>query len=134
MRTKELGLRPTKGTVALCSKMCRPILFLVIILSCVVEKAILTPRFVSARPRFHDLIDNLVATTDEVIIAFSRNISASSGAQSAQQRMFPVTLAWSVSQRVNRGINIKAAIEYVISLLLVSLFSVLIGRQRRAKQ
>lgn len=57
---------------------------------------------------FRDLIDNVVATTDEVIIASSRNISASSA--HGAQRVFPVTLAWSVSQRASRDINIEAAI------------------------
>jgi hypothetical protein len=77
----------------------------------------------SARPRFRDLIEKLVAITDEVIIAHSRNVSALSEAQRIRLRTFPVTLAWSVSQRTSRDINIQAAIERVTSLLLLSLFS-----------
>jgi len=132
MRTKELGLR---RTVVLCSEMCRPILFLVVILSHALERKVVSRlALFSADPSFRDLMDNLVATTDKVINASSRNISASSGAQRTQQRVFPATLAWSVSQRASRGINIEAAIECVISLLPLNLFSVLIGRQRWAKQ
>src|SRR5712672_2857056 len=46
-----------------------------------------------ARRRFRDLIVKLVATTDEVIIAHSRNISASTEAQKTQPRMSLVPLA-----------------------------------------
>jgi hypothetical protein len=77
----------------------------------------------SAQPRFGDLIVKLVATTDEVIIGHSRNIPASSEAQRTQPRISPVTLAWSVSQRASRGINVQAAIECVTSLLLLNFFS-----------
>ena len=73
-------------------------------------KSRLTPLFL-ALPRFHDLIDKLVQTTDRLILAHSRNISAPSEAESSQPRLSPVSLAWSVSQRVNRDINIQAAIE-----------------------
>jgi hypothetical protein len=77
----------------------------------------------SVQPSFRDLIVKLVATTDEVIIGHSRNISPSSEVQTSQSRMSPVTLAWSVSQRASRGINIQAAIECVTSFLLLNLFS-----------
>jgi hypothetical protein len=77
----------------------------------------------SAKPRFGDLIVKLVATTDEVIIGHSRNISASSEAQRTQSRISPVTLAWSVSQRAGRDINVRAAIECVTSFLLLNFFS-----------
>jgi hypothetical protein len=90
---------------------------------CVVQKVVSHLTLFSAQPRFHDLIDKLVATTDEVIIAHSRNISASSGAQRTQPRMSPVTLAWSVSQRASRSIKIQTTIECVISLLLLNFFS-----------
>ncbi|KAH9998778.1 hypothetical protein BJV77DRAFT_1147925 [Russula vinacea] len=66
---------------------------------------------VSTRPRFRDLIERLVTTTDEVIISHSRNVSASSEAQMMPPRIFPVPLAWSVSQRTSRDINAQAAIE-----------------------
>ncbi|KAF8489079.1 hypothetical protein F5888DRAFT_1211977 [Russula emetica] len=64
---------------------------------------------VSTQPKFRRLINKLVATTDKVIIAHSRNISAPAEAQGT--RMSTVTLAWSVSQRASRSINIQAAIE-----------------------
>ncbi|KAI0276109.1 hypothetical protein BGY98DRAFT_988040 [Russula aff. rugulosa BPL654] len=78
---------------------------------------------VSTKPMFRDLINKLVATTDGVIIAHSRNISAPSEAQRSQPRLSPVSLAWSVSQRASHGINIQAAIECLTSLLLMNLLS-----------
>jgi hypothetical protein len=76
-----------------------------------------------ARPKFRHLIDKLVATTDGVIIAHPRNVSAPSELQRTQSRMSPVRLAWSVSQRASRGIKIQAAIECVTSFLLLNYFS-----------
>jgi hypothetical protein len=87
----------------------------------------------SARPRFRDLIEKLVTTTDEVIIAHSRNVSASSEAQMMPPRIFPVPLAWSVSQRTSRDINAQAAIERVTPFLLLNLFSYTV-QQSWAKQ
>ena len=87
---------------------------------CVVQKGCLTPYSVSAQPKFRDLIDKLVATTDEVII--SRNTSASE-VQRSQSRMSPVTLAWSVSQRASRDINIQTAMQCVTLFLLSNPFS-----------
>ena len=72
----------------------------------------------SAQPRFRDLIVKLVATTNDVIIGHSCDISASPEAQRTQSRMSPVTLAWSVSQRASCSINIQAAIECVTSFLI----------------
>ncbi len=110
----------TKGGVALCSETCPPKLFLVFILSyAVAYKSCLTPLF-PAQPKFRHLINKLVATTDGVIIAQSRNISAPSEAQRTQPRLSPVPLAWSVSQRASRDINVQAAIECVTSLLLLN--------------
>jgi hypothetical protein len=107
--------------------MCGPRLFPVIILPpC--RRVVLHLNFTlfSAQPRFGDLIDKLVATTDEVIYDQSSNISASSEAQTlpqrTQSRMSPVTLAWSVSQRASRGINIQTTIECVTSFLLLNFF------------
>jgi len=81
----------TKSAVALCSETRPPI--------------------VSTQPKFRHLINKLVAKTDGVIIAHSRNISAPSEAQRTQPRLSPVSLAWSVSQRASRDINVQAAIE-----------------------
>jgi hypothetical protein len=87
---------------------------------CVACKGCLTPLF-PAQPKFRHLIDKLVATTDGVI-THTRNISAPSEAQRTQPRLSPVSLAWSVSQRASRDINVRAAIEWVTSLLLLNLF------------
>jgi hypothetical protein len=66
----------------------------------------------SARPRFRDLTDKLVQTTDRLILAhYSRGISAPFEEQRSQPRLSPVSLVWSVSQRASRDINIKTAIE-----------------------
>ena len=70
--------------------------------------------FVSARPKFRNLIEKLVSTTDEAINARSRE---------AQPQLSPVTLAWSVSQRASHDINIQAAIERVTLFLILNLFS-----------
>jgi hypothetical protein len=83
---------------------------------CVSYKGCLTPLF-PAQPKFRNLINKLVATTDDAIIAHPRNISASSEAQRTQLRLSPVSLAWSVSQRASRDINVQAAVECVTSLL-----------------
>jgi hypothetical protein len=88
---------------------------------CAAYKGCLTPLF-PAQPKFHHLINKLVATTDGVIIAHSRNMSSPSEAQRTQSRLSPVSLAWSVSQRASRDINVQAAIECVTSLILLSLF------------
>ena len=87
-----------------------------------VANKVLTPLF-PAQPKFRHLTNNLVTTTDRVIISHSRNISAHSEAQKTQPRLSPVPLAWSVSQRASRAINIQAAIEWITSLLLMNLLS-----------
>jgi hypothetical protein len=82
--------------------------------ACVAYKDCLTPLFLAraAWPRFRDLIDKLVQTTDRLTLAhYSRGISAPFEAQGSQPRLSPVSLAWSVSQRASRDINIKTAIE-----------------------
>ncbi|KAF8474332.1 hypothetical protein DFH94DRAFT_695408 [Russula ochroleuca] len=78
---------------------------------------------VSTRPKFRSLIEKLVTTTDEVINAHSRDISAPSEAQRTPPQISPVTLAWSVSQRTSRDINVQGAIERVTSFLLLNMFS-----------
>ena len=88
---------------------------------CVAYRCCLTPLFL-AQPKFRHLINKLVATTDGVIIAHSRNISAPSETQRARPRLSPVSLAWSVSQRASRDIKVQAAIECVTSLVLLNLF------------
>ena len=90
-------------------------------LVCVVYKGCLTPLFL-AQPKFRYLINKLVATTDELIIANSHNIPSASEAQRTKPRLSPMSLAWSVSQRASREINVQAAIECVTSLLLLNIY------------
>ncbi len=87
---------------------------------CVGYKGCLT-RLFPAQPKFRHLINKLVATTDGVIIAHSRKVSAPSETQRAQPRLSPMSLAWSVSQRASRDINVQATIECVTSFLLFEL-------------
>jgi hypothetical protein len=113
----------TKSAVALCSDACPPdIVSSIYSFVGVGYKGCLTPLF-SAQPMFRDLIDKLVQTTDQLIIAHSGKIAVSSEAQRTQLRISPVPLAWSVSQRTSREINILAAIERVTSFLLMNLLS-----------
>ena len=94
--------------------MCGTSLFLVsIFFTCIVCDVSRVALF-SARSKFRDLIKKLVTTTDEVINAHSRE---------TQSQIPPVTLAWSVSQRTSRDINIQATIERVTLFLLLNLFS-----------
>jgi hypothetical protein len=102
--------------------MCGPRLFPVIILPYVSRRRVVS-HLTLFSARFRDLLVKLVATTDEVIIGHSHNISASSEAQRSQLRISPVTLAWSVSQRASRDINVQAAIECVTSFLPLNLLS-----------
>ncbi len=125
-----------KAAVALYSETFLPRLFLVFIISYALDRrAVLRLPLFTAQPRFRDRINKLVATTDGVIIAHSRNISASSKAQRTQPRLSPVSLSWSVSQRASRDINIQASIECVTSLLLLKfIFSSHTIRQSWEKQ
>jgi hypothetical protein len=97
------------------------------------RKLSLMPSLFSARPRFHNFIERLVTTTNEVIIAYSPNISASPESQRTQPQIPPVRLAWGVSQRASRDIKIQATIECATLSLLLNLFSHTL-RQGRAKQ
>jgi hypothetical protein len=89
---------------------------------CIPRPAVSRPSLSSAQSTFRNLIEKLVTTTDEVIIAHSRNTSTPSEPQRTHPQISPVTLAWSVSQRASRDINIQAAIERVTPLLLLNLF------------
>jgi hypothetical protein len=92
-------------------------------------------RLFPAQPKFRHLINRLVAKTDEVIIAHSRNVSAPSEAQRAQPRLSPMSLAWSVSQRSSLDIDVQATIECVTSFLLLnSFFSSHTARQSWTKR
>ena len=127
-------LRSAKSSVALCLEVCEPRSFQVIILSFVLHvRVVLRPRLFSAQPAFRTYIDQLVKTVDDVIINSLRNVSVSPERQRTLSRIFPVALAWSVSQRASRDIKIQAAIEYVTLFLLVNLSSHTV-RQSWAKQ
>jgi hypothetical protein len=76
---------------------------------------------VSENPRFIDLIENLVVTTDR-FITVSRAPSTRAGVQGEKQRVGAVPLAWSAALRVNHDTIIQASIEYVVLLLLLPFF------------
>jgi hypothetical protein len=65
---------------------------------------------VSENPRFIDLVDSLVMTTDRFITA-SCALSTQAGVRGAKQRIGAVPLAWSAALRVNHDIIIQATIE-----------------------
>ncbi|KAI0285608.1 hypothetical protein BC826DRAFT_1051436 [Russula brevipes] len=68
---------------------------------------------VSVDPRFRDLIDKLVVTTDKFMTG-RRTVSTTSvrsRAQMAKPRVAPVPLAWSAALRVCQDIIIQASIE-----------------------
>jgi len=65
---------------------------------------------VSENPRFIDLVDNLVVTTDR-FITDSRAPSTRAVVHREKQRIGAVPLAWSVALRVNHDIIIQASID-----------------------
>ncbi|KAI9438740.1 hypothetical protein H4582DRAFT_2076367 [Lactarius indigo] len=76
-----------------------------------VPAEIVSGTFISHKnPRFIDLIDNLVVTTDRLITG-SRGPSGRSSGQGTKQRVGAVPLAWSAALRVNHDIIIQASIE-----------------------
>ena len=123
-------LRGAKSSVALCLEVCEPRSFQVIILSFVLHvRVVLRLRLLPAQPTFRIFIEQLVRTTNDVIIASDRPRDTdilreeSPERQRTLTRIFPGVLAWSVSQRASRDIKIQAAIEHVTSFLLVNLMS-----------
>ncbi|KAH9980734.1 hypothetical protein BJV74DRAFT_85096 [Russula compacta] len=68
---------------------------------------------VSVRSQFGDLIDNLVVTTDELIMGtcVTSTPSARSSVQKTKLRIGPVPLAWSAALRVSQHIIIQSSIE-----------------------
>jgi hypothetical protein len=62
---------------------------------------------VSEKPKFIDLIDNLIWTTD----SFITNSRAPSGGHGTKQRVGAIPLAWSTAVRVNHDVVIQASIE-----------------------
>ena len=87
------------------------------------------------KPQFGALVNNLVVMTDRSIMGLrtASNPSAGSSSQGTNSRTAPVPLVWSVALRVSRDITIQAAVEYVDSLPILTLFICLtfrIGRIR----
>ncbi|KAH9051687.1 hypothetical protein EDB87DRAFT_749098 [Lactarius vividus] len=67
-------------------------------------------KIVSEKPRYTDLIEKLVVTTDRFIMG-ARGPSAGFGVQGELSRVSAVPLAWSAALRVSRGIVVQASIE-----------------------
>ncbi|KAH8985737.1 hypothetical protein EDB86DRAFT_3083324 [Lactarius hatsudake] len=65
---------------------------------------------VSGKPRYADLIEKLVLTTDRFIMG-GRNASVGFGVQGERPRVNAVPLAWSAALRVSPGIVVQASIE-----------------------
>ncbi|KAI0246087.1 hypothetical protein BJV78DRAFT_1286734 [Lactifluus subvellereus] len=66
---------------------------------------------VSTNPRLSDLTSKLFTTTHELVVADSVNTSEVSTSSEAQgEKVPPVSLAWSIAQRVNRDANLRASI------------------------
>jgi len=90
----------------------------------------------AVRQGFSDLIDNLVATTDNLMTG-SRATSTPRDrrrAQGAKTGIAPVPLVWSAALRVNQDIFIQASIEYVTFLSPGSyLIYIIFCPQSRAK-
>ena len=86
-------------------------------------------------PQFDGLINNLIMTTDRLIMG-SRTISTSarSSSQGAKSRIAPASLVWSVALRSSRDIKIQASIEYVVCLPPFILFIDLILRIGRSRE
>ena len=86
-------------------------------------------------PQFSALINNLIMTTDRLIMG-SHTVSTSSARSSTQGtnlRIAPTPLVWSVALRGSRDITIQTSIEYVVCLptLISFICSVVrIGRSR----
>ena len=71
-------------------------------------------RLFAVMPQYGALINNLIVTTDRLIMGSRAAASSRSSSQGAKSRAAPTSLAWSVALRVSRDINIQASIEYVV--------------------
>ncbi|KAF8256840.1 hypothetical protein EI94DRAFT_293866 [Lactarius quietus] len=65
---------------------------------------------VSGEPRFADLVENLVVSTDRFILG-SRGSSAGFGVREEQTRVSAVPLAWAAALRVSHNIVLQTSIE-----------------------
>ena len=87
-------------------------------------------------PQFGALLNNLIVTTDRLIMG-SRTasaLSAQSSSQGTEPRIAPIPLAWSVALRVSRDISTEASIEYVDCILTFISFICLIFRIGRSSE
>ncbi|KAN0133589.1 hypothetical protein V8E53_008577 [Lactarius tabidus] len=77
---------------------------------------------VSENPRYTDLIEKLVETTNRFILD-PRDSLAASGVRGEKSQISPVALAWSAALRVGHGVVIRASIEVGQSRLWQCLWS-----------
>ena len=79
-------------------------------------------------PQYGALINNLIVTTDRLIMGSRAAASSRSSSQGAKSRAAPTSLAWSVALRVSRDISIRASIEYVVCLPVLISFTYFISQ------
>ena len=73
-------------------------------------------RLFAVMPQYSALINNLIVTTDRLIMGSRAAPSSRSSSQGAKPRIAPAPLIWSVALRASRDITIQASIEYVVCL------------------
>jgi hypothetical protein len=73
-------------------------------------------RLFSVNPQYSALINNLIVTTDRLMMGSRAAPSSRSISQGTKSRIAPAPLAWSVALRASRDITIQASIEYVVCL------------------
>ncbi|KAN0107065.1 hypothetical protein V8E52_010510 [Russula decolorans] len=78
---------------------------------------------VSVMPQYSALINNLIVTSDRIIMGSRTAPSSRSSSQGAKPRIAPAPLAWSVALRASRDITIQASIEIGRSRYWRSLWS-----------
>jgi hypothetical protein len=73
----------------------------------------------AAMPQFGGLMNNLIVTTDRLIMGSHTAATPSTrpNLQGKMPRIAPTPLAWSVALRASRDITIQASIEYVVCLM-----------------
>jgi len=67
-------------------------------------------------PQYGALINNLIITTDRLIMGSYTTPSSLSSSQGTKPRIAPAALAWSIALRASQDITIQASIEYVVYL------------------
>ena len=71
-------------------------------------------RLFAVMPHYGGLVNNLIVTTDRLIMGSRTNALSRSGPQGAKSRIASAPLVWSVALRASRDITIQASIEYVV--------------------